>query len=80
MLSYFYGKVEEISPCCLPVQLSYRVVPEIQVSNNEGWGRKIYRGDDQKHMRMEIDRDNGIEREGGSRTRSGKYTSEAIDI
>ncbi len=25
MLSCFYGKVEEISPCCLPVQLSYRV-------------------------------------------------------
>ncbi len=65
MLSYSDGEVEEISPCCLPVQLSYHVVSEIQVSNNEGWGRKIYRGDNQKHMQMEIDRNNGIEREGG---------------
>ena len=33
MVSYCDGKVEEISSCCLPVQLLYRVVPEIQELN-----------------------------------------------
>ncbi len=72
--------MEEIAPYCLPVQLPYLVVTEIQVSNNEGCGSKIYIGDDQKHMLMDIDRNNGIEREGGSCTSSIKYTSKAIDI
>ena len=72
--------MEEIVSCCLPVQLPYRMVPEISISNNEGWSGEVCRKDDKIIMRVEIGRDHGAERAGGSHTRSGKHTAEALDI
>ncbi len=72
--------MEEVGSCCVPVQLSYRVVPEIQVPDIEGWGSKVCRRKNQIAVRVEIDRNNEIERAGGSHTRSAKHTAKALDI
>ncbi len=72
--------MEKISSCCVPVQLSYRVVPEIQVPDIEGWGSKVCRRNNKIAVRVEIDRYIGVEREGGPRARCDKHAAKALDI
>ncbi len=72
--------MEEAGSCCVLVQLSYRVVPEIQVPDIEGWSSKVCRRKNQIAVPVEIDRNNGVERGGGPRARCDKHTAKALDI
>ena len=72
--------MEEAGSCRVPMQLSYRMVPEVQVPNTEGWGGKVCRRSNQITVRVEIGRDIGAERAGGPRPRCGKHTAEAFYI
>ena len=72
--------MEEVGACGVPMQLSYRVVPEIQIPNNEGRSGKVYRRDNQIALRVEIDRYIGVECTGRSRAHCGKHTAEALNF
>ena len=72
--------MEEVSTCCVPVQLSYRVVPEIQVPDIERRGSKVCRRNNKIALRVEIDRNNGTECAGGPRARCDKHAAKALDI
>ena len=72
--------MEEVGSCGVPVQLSYRVVPEIQVPDIEGWSSKVCRRNNQITVRVEIDRNIGVERGGRPCARCGKHTAKALDF
>ena len=72
--------MEEIGACGVPVQLSYRVVPEIQIPDIEGRISKVCRRDNQIALRVEISRNIGAERGGRSRARRGKHTAKELNF